>query len=57
MGPLIGPRDSIVRTLKGEDVPISDWVADRSEFVDARDVYFHEMPELWVNNIHDSVGF
>lgn len=55
MGPMIGPRNSVVRTLMGEEVPMEDWVTDQSEFVDARFIYFHEMPELWVDRIHDHV--
>lgn len=56
IAPMFGPRNSVVRILNGEDVSIAEMVLDRSEFVDARFLYFHEMPELWVDNVHDHVG-
>lgn len=52
---MIGPRNSIVRTLMGEEVTTEEWVADQSEFVDSRSVYFDELPELWVDKVHDYV--
>lgn len=56
-GPLMfGPRDSLIRILKGEDVPIEEMVLDHSPFVDARRLYFCDFPELWIDNVHDHVG-
>lgn len=54
--PMLGPRNSIVRILRGEDVSIDEMVRDHSEFIDARYAYFWELSELWVDDVHDYVG-
>lgn len=54
---MIGPRNSIIRTLMGEEVPLDEWVRDQSEFVDSTTMYWNDYPELWIDRVHDSVGF
>lgn len=52
---MLGPRNSVVRLLRGEEVTSEDWVTDQSEFIDSRWLYFNELPELWIDKIHDYV--
>jgi hypothetical protein len=56
VAPMFGPRDSILRIFRGEDVPIEEMVRDLSPFVDARTLYFCDYPELWIEKVHDHVG-
>lgn len=56
---MIGPRDSVVRIMLGEDVPLDDMLTDQSEFVDS-DMWLHMPwhegpPEFWIDKIHDFV--
>lgn len=57
---MIGPRNTVIRILKGEDVPMDEYLTDTSEFVDSRfwDVmpWYERPPELWAHLLHDAVG-
>lgn len=53
---MIGPRNSIVRTLMGEEVPLEEWITDQSPFVNSDWLYWHEMPEVWIDQVHDYVA-
>ena len=57
---MIGPRDSVIRILLGEDVPMDDILRDQSEFVDsdsfARMPWYDRPPELWADKVRDAVG-
>lgn len=52
---MIGPRDSVVRMLRGEDVSLDEILTDRSEFIDSDTIPFLELGELWIDQIHDYV--
>lgn len=62
---MIGPRDSVVRTMLGEDVPLDEWLRDLSDFVDS--AHWHQRlqrggnlidlpPEFWIDRVRDAVG-
>ncbi|WP_157836717.1 hypothetical protein [Mycolicibacterium phlei] len=53
---MIGPRDSIIRMLHGEELTVEEIVRDHSPFVDSDDLYWNEFSHLWVDKIHDHVG-
>lgn len=50
---MIGPRDSVIRWLRGEPVPLEDMFLDHSEFVDSSPLEWFDIPECWVDKIHD----
>lgn len=56
---MIGPRDSVVRTMLGEDVPLEEWLMDLSDFVDSahwrRGDLANLPPEFWVEKVHEYV--
>lgn len=52
---MIGPRDSVVRTLLGEDVPLDELLRDESPFIDTNRMPWYELPELRVDLLHDYV--
>lgn len=56
---MIGPRDSVVRMMLGEDVPLDDLLRDQSEFVSS-DSWLHckwyeSPPEFWAHKVRDFV--
>lgn len=55
---ILGPRNSAVRALRGEEVSAMDMVTDRSPWgVWCDDGPLEERPpELWVDRIHDATG-
>jgi hypothetical protein len=57
---VIGPRNSVVRILLGEHIPLGELLADESEFVDTdtfrRMPWYDRPPEFWADKIHDFVG-
>lgn len=50
---MIGPRNSVIAALQG--LPY-DWLRDTSPFINTRWMRWEELPELWVDKIHDHVG-
>lgn len=52
---MIGPRNTVIRTLMGEDVPLEDWLSDSSEFVDSDLMTWRDTPEMWVDRLYEGV--
>jgi len=53
---MIGPRDSVVRMMLGEDVSLDELLRDQSEFVDTDSwPWYDSPPEFWTDKIHDYV--
>ena len=50
---MIGPRNSVVRTLLGEEVPLDDLLTDQSEFIDTEACRWDDLPELWVDRLYE----
>ncbi|WPH57832.1 hypothetical protein [Mycobacterium phage WXIN] len=53
---MVGPRNSVVRTLMGEEVPLEEWVTDQSDFVDSRYLTWEDVPEMWIDQVRDACG-
>ncbi len=57
---MVGPRNSVVRTLLGEDVPLGEFLQDESEFIDtdsfAAMPWYDRPPEFWAHHVRDHVG-
>jgi len=49
---MIGPRNSVVAHLRGEPC---NAILDDSEWVNSACLYWHELPEVWIDKIHDYV--
>ena len=52
---MFGPRNSVVRTLLGEDISLDEFLTDQSELVDSSFFEWHDVPEGWVDQVHDYV--
>jgi len=50
---MIGPRNSVVAHLRGEPYNV---ILDDSEWINSACLYWHELPEVWIDKIHDFVG-
>lgn len=57
---MVGPRNSVVRILLGEHVPLDELLVDESEFIDSDAVrrlpWYDRPPEFWADKLHDYVG-
>jgi hypothetical protein len=57
---MIGPRNTVVRTMLGEDVPLEEVLVDESEWVNS-DIWLHmpwheSPPEFWAHLVRDHVA-
>jgi hypothetical protein len=50
---MIGPRNSVVRALMGEMVPVDEILCDMSSFVNSAWLTFQDLPELWVDKLYE----
>jgi len=50
---MIGPRYSVVRELMGETVSLEEILTDQSEFIDTDTCTWRDLPELWIDRLHD----
>jgi hypothetical protein len=53
---MIGPRNSVVAILRGEREQNDYDLFDQSEWINSDILYWWELPELWVDKIHDFVA-
>jgi len=49
----IGPRNSVVAAIQGRTY---DALRDTSEWINANWMGWRDLPEMWVDRIHDFVG-
>ena len=54
---MIGPRNSVIKELLGEYVPLEEMLMDQSEFIDSDEFrwlpWYERPPEFWADLVHD----
>jgi hypothetical protein len=50
---MIGPRNSVVRTLMGEMVPVDEILCDASPWINSAWLRRQDCPELWVDKLYE----